>query len=221
MNVTVAVIAMLAACGSGPQDAPPDSNDTSVPGGPRVVSFGASTSAATELGPVTFTIILVDPDGVADVQAGSLVDVATGGSYGAFTPSGASGAYALTVSWEQFNAMSPIDAPPVDGVFRTVRAQFFDMVGHEATATLQVKLRCSSDLEFARGGSCDPYFYQDCLGNVPCIVTNYLDHLIDGTRLCSVALIGGTCSACSSPGHIDDLDCQTPLATTATCTCGH
>ena len=183
----------------------------------KIASFGASTMQVTERSSVALTAIVSDQEAPADIQAGALVDPMSGGTYGAFAATSTPGTFAIQVTWDQFNAMEPIDAPPVDGKPRDVRADFFDASGHVAHATARVTVRCESDLNFARHGSCDPWFHSEC-GTGWCGVTNYTDAIRTGNQMCPIAVHDSTCTACStSDGTM--LGCSTPLPILANCEC--
>lgn len=114
--------------------------------GPTFLSFGTNVTSVTEGGSVTFTAVLSDPDGSADLVGGALLDEAGVARYGAFMASGGTGAYTLTITWAQMHAVASIDF--VTEQDRRFLVEFFDIAGNRVTRTVPIRLQCNG-----RGGS--------------------------------------------------------------------
>ena len=93
-------------------------------------------------GASTFSALVTDPDGLQDVVGGRLVDPVSGGTYGVFTASGASGAYTFALDWLTMQAVRGVTAAGVDGLERDFRAEFFDLAGNVGSATVTMLLHC-------------------------------------------------------------------------------
>jgi hypothetical protein len=129
----------------GPDASPPA--DAPVGGAPRILQIGTDVSTLTEGESATFTAIVTDPDGIADLIGGSLEDPVSGALYGAFAVAGDEGAYSLRLSWADVHRVRAIAfAAPED---RGFRARFFDTAGHRAEALVDLRLHCGAD------GACD------------------------------------------------------------------
>ena len=112
------------------------------PNGPMIVSFNTNTSSITQGESVIFTAVVTDPDGVADVIGGTLVDTTSGNTYGAFTATAIS-SYTITVSWAAIHQARAIEFLSTDT--RNFRAIFHDQGGHQASAQAIVTLTCGGD----------------------------------------------------------------------------
>ncbi|MCA9606839.1 MAG: hypothetical protein KC619_14635 [Myxococcales bacterium] len=122
-------------------------------GGPRILSLETNVTTLRSDQTLIVTAVVTDPDGVDDLIGGSLVDPASGASYGAFATSASEGSYELRLDWGALDTVTPIDAP-VTGVERRFRARFFDVAGNAAESDFAVTLRCATDGESACDGAC-------------------------------------------------------------------
>jgi hypothetical protein len=126
----------------------------STPGGPVFLSFSANTQVLEYQETLVFSAVLTDPDGIDDLIGGTLLDPASGATYGSFQTSAAEGSYQLSVAWAAIDTVISIDTPPI-GANRAFRAEFFDQGGNKATQDVSVLLRCSNDTETTyRYGCC-------------------------------------------------------------------
>ena len=115
-----------------------DSDGGDAPGGPMVVSFGASAATISMNQSITFTAIVTHPDGLADLAGGSLTTADGRLIYGSFAISGQ--ALTLTLSWTQIDQTLGITFSTSET--RTFDAVFFDRQGRRASATTDVTLAC-------------------------------------------------------------------------------
>jgi hypothetical protein len=154
--------------GEGEGDRPPH------PEGPRYLQFSTNTTELHQDESVIVTAVLTDPDGVDDLIGGSLLDPG-GASYGAFATSAAEGSYELTLSWDEIDAVAPIDF--ATSLSRTFQAKFFDVAGHEAIRSFSLTLACDSGGPACDGtcggarcgdGSCTASRFGDDNGNAVC-----------------------------------------------------
>lgn len=118
---------------------------------PRILTFNANVRRLTEGEAVTFSAVVTDPDGIADLIGGVLEDPG-GASFGAFATAGEEGAYQLVLSWDAMHAVSPIE---FDGqASRDVIAVFFDQAGNRVTEALTLTLHCAEAGGAACAGRC-------------------------------------------------------------------
>ncbi len=111
------------------------------PRGPRIITFNTNALEITDDQNVVFTAVVTDPDGIDDVIGGTLIDPATGRSYGSFATAASEGAYSLTLTWADIQRVRAINFTTVDET-RTFRASFFDVSGASATAEGVLTLSC-------------------------------------------------------------------------------
>jgi hypothetical protein len=109
---------------------------------PLFLDFGTNVSSITVGQSVTFTAVLTDPNGIADLVGGALSDQ-NGATYGAFQASGQMGSFQLTVSWDQMNQAAPIDFAYGANEMRVFTAKFFDMEGKSAQMSTTITLTCN------------------------------------------------------------------------------
>lgn len=131
----------------------PDAATTSVPGGPLILSLSTNTTMLLSDQLLIISAIVTDPDGIDDVIGGSLHDMATGRTYGAFITQAAEGSYQITLTWGAIDTVRAIDAPP-DGSDRRFLARFFDVTGHIAEGEVGAVLRCAEAGRSACAGEC-------------------------------------------------------------------
>lgn len=118
---------------------------------PRILTFNANVRRLTEGAAVTFSAVVTDPDGIADLIGGVLEDPG-GASFGAFATAGEEGAYQLVLSWDAMHAVAPIE---FDGqANRDVIAVFFDQAGNRVTEALTLTLHCDEAGGAACAGRC-------------------------------------------------------------------
>lgn len=109
-------------------------------GCPEILSLTSNRAILDERSSATISAVVTDPDGVADVIGGVLLDPVSGGTYGSFNATG-SGTFDITVSW---NSLSPARTIEFEGgVSRVVRARFFDQSGNETFDDVTLRLECS------------------------------------------------------------------------------
>jgi hypothetical protein len=123
------------------------------PDAPQIVTIGASVSTLTEGESVVFAALVTDPNGVGDIIGGTLTDPPSGGSYGNFAASAATGSYELLLTWARINAVRQVDLPSGAGS-RSFRAAFYDQAGHPASADLQITLSCGPESATCGDGKC-------------------------------------------------------------------
>ena len=75
---------------------------------PRILSFTTNVGAITRGQSVTFSAIVTDPDGLADIVGGTL-EGSSGQVYGTFSASGGAGAYSMPLSWNDMHLVAPIE----------------------------------------------------------------------------------------------------------------
>lgn len=122
--------------GEGPPP-PPECNGA---GCPEILSLTTNRSTLDERGSATISAVVTDPDGVADVIGGVLLDPVSNDTYGSFFAASA-GAFQISVSWNELNPVRRIEFN--GSTSRTVRARFFDQAGNEAFADVAFTLACS------------------------------------------------------------------------------
>jgi hypothetical protein len=95
------------------------------------------------------TAVVTDPQGIGDLIGGQLEEPA-GGTYDSFATASQEGSYSLTLSWDDINQVSPINAA-VSGSSRVFRARFYDQAGNETTKDLTIKLLCGDGMTACAG----------------------------------------------------------------------
>lgn len=129
----------------------PTSTTAPAEGAPVFLSFVANVATLTQDETVTFTAILTDPDGVADIVGGSLYSADESLQFGAFTAEGQPGTYTIALSWAQIHQTDPIEFEGGE-LPRGFRAVFFDQAANKATSDVELKLVCAGGA--ACGGAC-------------------------------------------------------------------
>ncbi|MEZ4436850.1 MAG: hypothetical protein R3F65_30990 [bacterium] len=103
------------------------------------LTFNANVREITEGGQVVFSAVVTDPDGIADLIGGVLEDPG-GASFGAFATAGEEGAYGLTLTWAELDAVQGIE---FDGeATRQVVAVFFDQASSRLPRRSRTTLHC-------------------------------------------------------------------------------
>jgi hypothetical protein len=154
-----------------------------------------------EDGTLVFSAVVTDPDGIGDLIGGDLAD-GDGGVYGAFATAAGEGAYSLSLSWSQINAVRAINAE-VSGSLRTFSATFFDQAGHSVIGDVAVTLDCEQDSHAVCDGTCRDISqdYTNCgaCGHLCSEWEGAASALMDGTYddryIANVACEGSTCVA--------------------------
>lgn len=140
-------------CAAGACDAAGQCQVQADPSAPSILHFGSNTAVLHEGDSVVFSAIVTDTDGIDDVIGGTLLDVATGASMGAFATAAQEGAYSLRLTWADLNAAAAINVGP-GGEERTFRAEFFDQGGLRTGAETTLRLRCRQEGFSACAGAC-------------------------------------------------------------------
>jgi len=115
---------------------------------PTFLSLNANTTTLNVGATLIVTAVLTDPDGIDDLIGGNLVDVTTGGSYGAFATSAAEGSYTITIDWGALVTVNALDAPATGGPLG-LRAEFYDVAGAKSERALTITVRCDATLSDA------------------------------------------------------------------------
>jgi len=146
-------------------------------GAPMVMEMLANTTNITKGEPITFTAIVIDPDGLDTIVGGKLMTEDGTGFYGAFAHIGG-GTFQILLTWELIGQTSTIEFKGASQV-RVFLADFIDVDGNHGTKTIEITLGCDSgaacdskcvDLMVDDfncgicGRACDPYDYEasDC-----------------------------------------------------------
>jgi hypothetical protein len=126
--------------------------ERTMPGAPRILSFGTSTTMLlSEEETLTITAVLTDPDGIEDLVGGSLLDADSGATYGAFATSAEEGAYEMSLDMQRIYEVARVESIwPTSETVR-FRARFFDQAGNEVTAEASVSVLCAAPADFVRG----------------------------------------------------------------------
>jgi hypothetical protein len=137
--------------GSGGVGGSAGSGGASAMNAPVIASLTTDVTMLTEGGSVTFTALVTDPDGVADVIGGTLTDSAGAVTYGSFMQQSA-GTFTFTMAWQRIHQVVPIEFAGQQ--VRTFRARFLDQAAHTGEATVNVTLTCPSANPNACAGTC-------------------------------------------------------------------
>jgi hypothetical protein len=122
------------------------------PNAPRILSLTANPLPLTPTTSTTITALVTDPDGVADVIGGVLLQPGAG-VYGSFKAGGGPGTFLFTIDWKALDKMETIGFSS-GGIKRLVRAEFFDQAGHRGGQDLSIELRCDKATDGACAGAC-------------------------------------------------------------------
>jgi hypothetical protein len=112
------------------------------------LSLQTNASSLTAGESITFTAVLIDPDGVDDIVGGTLSDLTGMIGYGPFVAAGQPGTYSIMVSWDAMHQAEPIEFENTD-LMRSFRAEFFDQVANKVSKDVDLTLAC------AEGAACD------------------------------------------------------------------
>ena len=123
---------------------------TSQPGGPMVLSFGASSATLMQGQSITFSAIVTAPAGTDALAGGTLTSPDGSVTYGPLQAGTQKDAFSLALTWAQINQTLSIDF--TESQTRVFQAVFFDTAGRKATASFSVTLSCNG--ERACKGSC-------------------------------------------------------------------
>ena len=136
--------------GEGEGEPPPPPPVCGEVGCPEILALSSNVSTIGPFDSAVLSAVVTDPDGVADLIGGVLIDPISASTYATFTATG-TGTFTISVSWSSLNPVRPID---FDGqASRLVRARFFDQAGHEAFGDVTLTLRCEAD-DVACAGQC-------------------------------------------------------------------
>lgn len=192
---------------------------------PRILSFATNVMSITRGQSVTFSAIVTDPDGIADVIGGTL-EASSGAVYGTFSASGNDGAYSLSLSWTEMGQVLPINFATEEQ--RPFVARFYDVAGHQVTQTLQVRLHCNGmaacdgycvDLatDYSNCGQCNRACQEPAAcAEGHCVAALYWYPQEQGTcqQACATQQPGSTCTVACDFGQ------GTPAAAAAQFYCG-
>lgn len=168
------------------------------PSAPVIISLSTNITSMEPDDTLTFSAVVTDPDGIDDLIGGTLSNPG-GGTYGSFATAAGEGAYALSLSWSQIDAVEPIPLEPY-GVERRFLAEFFDQAGHSTSRVVDVTLRpwcpqyyCQVENScVSRGDFChpEPPCGEDtCDSGMVCAV--YVNR---GLHMCAEPCPGGSCA---------------------------
>lgn len=123
-------------------DEPPTTTNSPT-GAPVVMELLTNKPTLTEGEPITFTAIVVDPDGLDTIVSGKLTTEDGGGFYGAFAHIGG-GTFQIVLTFELIGETSKIEfkGPEQPRVFK---AEFADIDGNVGSRTVEIKLSCASN----------------------------------------------------------------------------
>ena len=124
---------------------------------PVLMELLSSAALITEGEPITFTALVVDPQGLDTIVGGKLLSEDGKVFYGAFAHVGG-GTFQLALTWGLINQSLSINFDGDEEV-RVFTADFFDIEGHHATASIDIRLDCTMahacDGECVDLGACD------------------------------------------------------------------
>ncbi|MEM9862872.1 MAG: hypothetical protein AAF938_14835 [Myxococcota bacterium] len=118
-----------------------------------ILSFATSSTVLTPAQPIRISVVLTDPDGVDDVIGGTLLDTEDR-AYGTFATTAGEGAYEVTLTWSDANAVETISQQPETGLRRSLIARFFDGGGQQVERSFEIVLQCGFEGGLACGGAC-------------------------------------------------------------------
>lgn len=128
----------------------------SAAGAPVVMELLSNPTELVAYKAITFTAIVSDPDGLDTIVAGKLVSPDGSAFYGAFASLGG-GTYQLVMSWDMISAAAPIDFTGATQA-REFKADFSDVDGNHATASITITLDCATfllDSNWCNGNACE------------------------------------------------------------------
>lgn len=176
---------------------PDQSDSSSDPGAPTIITLATDLPSLNENGELTFTAIVTDPDGIGDVIGGTL-EAPSGNTYGVFATSADEGAYATTVRWMDVHLVEPIEFAPGADETRTFVARFFDQGGNEVSRSLDIPVNCEGlgacdgqCTAFGTGSNCA--FCGDSCGTLECCNDACVDTRTDPAHC-------GGCGEACDPG---------------------
>lgn len=109
---------------------------------PTFLSFTADRSEMRTGEEVTFSAIVTDPQGIADLIGGTL-QTENGDTYNSFATSGDEGAYSVSTAWTDIDRLALV--PDFTGsTDLTFQATFYDVAGHSTVAATTISLECPS-----------------------------------------------------------------------------
>lgn len=157
-------------------------------GGPQIVSFDLSATTLRDTDVAVATVVVTDPDGLADIVAPLLIEPVSGRTLGTLTQS-APGTFTASVTWQTFPADVPIEFVR-GGTSRFLRVQFSDLAGLTTSSTKELRLVCDADLP-ACNSACGAL---RCTGEGNACVA--VTDAVDEDEACSSCNIG--CDVCTA-----------------------
>ncbi|MBK6695780.1 MAG: hypothetical protein IPG50_26745 [Myxococcales bacterium] len=121
---------------------PPGPAAVSDPGGPAIVSFGASATSMTEGDAIVISAVFETRTGKGAIAGGVLLEESSGATVASFKTASASSLEA-SVSWKALHAAKKIQFAAQATESRALRAQFFDGAGRKTIQSFTVTLTCS------------------------------------------------------------------------------
>jgi hypothetical protein len=176
--------------------------------GPNILSFGTDVTSLDVNQFFHVVAIVTHPDGLDQLVGGRLTDPTGMVNYDAFIAD-RQGSYAITLSWNQLNQVSPITF--VHSGERTLVGQFYDQAGHSASRSVTLTLICNG--EDACSGRCvdlstDRDNCGQCGNKLP-----FYKNCVDGVGVvpwlqCESSTFDPTCAqACARNGRRCDAQC--------------
>ncbi|HEY1100731.1 MAG TPA: scavenger receptor cysteine-rich domain-containing protein [Myxococcota bacterium] len=173
--------------GEGEGEGPLTPEDQGHPLGPSILSFTSSTSTLDDSSSATLTIVVSDPDGVADIVGALLVDPATNTILRPLSPSGTAGTFTADVRWSDLGSASlTLDFGAT--ARRSIRVRFIDAGDHAVSQSLPFTLGCGA--RSACEGRCGSF---NCNAEGGCIDVG--DDILDDDDQCSFCNVG--CGSCN------------------------
>ncbi|HEY1099810.1 MAG TPA: hypothetical protein VGF99_12825, partial [Myxococcota bacterium] len=172
--------------GEGEGEGPLTPEDQAHPLGPTILSFTSSTTTLDDTASATLTVVVSDPDGVADIVGALLVDPANNTVLRPLSPSGTPGTFTADVRWSDLGA-SAVTLDFGATTRRSIRVRFLDAAEHAISQSLSFTLGCGA--HSACEGRCGPF---NCSAEGGCIDVG--DEVLSADDRCSFCNDG--CGSC-------------------------
>jgi hypothetical protein len=111
---------------------------------PKILNLSSNVKALESGDSLVLTAVVTDPDGIDDLIGGTASDSVNSATYGAFATSAQEGSYSITLPWAAIQQVRTIDTPS-GGADRGFVATFFDVDGHQVSATITIHLQCKNN----------------------------------------------------------------------------